>query len=144
MYWINSRALKNKLRSGDFSERDAIPYIIAQGILINLSFLGDSPETATSLITIGAGILGVILGTLFVFKKHDPNSNSSFLKKYVSLSWVVTIHCTLLLIPFLIVTILLAATTGAKDVIFEAAPATGAVLLCILYYVLLGKHISET
>lgn len=144
MYWINSRALKNKLRSGEFSDRDVIPYIIAEGILYNLSFIGDALNDTTSYVTIFAGILAVIFGTLFVFKKHDPNSNSSFLKKYFSLGWVVTVHCLIAVIPFTILTIILAVITGAKDLIFEAAPATGAILFFVLYYLLLGKHISET
>jgi len=145
MYWINTKQLKNKLRSGTFSDRDAIPYIIADGVLINLAYLGDSPDTAKSLVVIAVGILAVILGTWFVFNKHDPDSQSSFLKKYISLGWVVSVHCLLLFIPFLIVfAILLAAITGAREFVFEVAPTAGAIIFSILYYLLLGKHISET
>ena len=128
MYWINSRALKNKLRSGEFSERDAIPYIIAQGILINLSFLGDSPDTTNSLIAISLGILAVIIGTWFVFKKHAPNSNSSFLKKYVSLGWVVTIHCFLILIPVLFALAFLMVVLGASEFAMEIMPTAFVVI----------------
>lgn len=145
MYWINSRALKNKLRSGDFSDRDAIPYIIAEGILINLVLLlSGTPEGKTSLVSTVAGVLAVVLGTWFVFKKHNPDSSSSFLKKYLSLGWVVSIQFFLIFISILLLVLVPAIIWGITSINGELVANAAEIIFYFLYYLLLGKYISET
>lgn len=143
MYWIKIKSLKHDLKTGTFTERDAIPYVIAEGILFQLALIVGSEQSIFDLFNLIIGIVAIIIGTWYVFKLHDKDSASSFLAKYISIGWVVTIQCLLIFLPLAIAIIVPAAIMGSKFWI-----GLGGVIWCstlyLVYYYLLGKHISET
>lgn len=143
MYWMKTKSLKHDLQTGTFTERDAIPYIIAESILVQLALFGGSEHIVFDSLNIIIGIAAIITGTWYVFNKHDKDSASSFLSKYVSIGWVVTVQCLLMLFPLAIVITVPAMLIGNQfwigfcEIVFF-------VVFYLVYYYLLGKHISDT
>lgn len=143
MYWIKTKKLKEELRSGTFSERDAIPYVIAQGILIQLAIFCGTDKSMFDWFTFPFSIIALIVGTWYVFKKHNADSATSFLAKYVSLSWVVTIQCILIFTP-VAVAIILPGVIMENNLLIGAGGIVWNINFYLIYYYLLGKHIAET
>ena len=144
MYWINIKALKEDLISGDYQERDIIPYIIASGIMTSLGSIGGSDAGIFDLIAAIIGIIAIIFGTWYVFGQHKPNSQVSFLSKYISLGWVVGFRLFLTIIPIVIITVILTATRTNDESLVYGIGILVLIFYSIIYYLLLGKHISET
>ena len=143
MYWINIESLKADLQTGRFTERDAVPYIIADGILMSVFALADGYESPLDFLGAILGILAVIYGTWFVFNRHNSHSRSSFLMKYIALGWVVSIRCLLVLVPLIIVLTIPVAILGNAAWI-NLTSIIWAIIFYFVYYYLLGKHVSET
>lgn len=143
MYWIKIKKLKHELQTGSFTERDAIPYIIAGGILVALIPLTKTNGSVFDLIAVAYDILIIVLGTWYVFKQHNPDSASSFLAKYISLSWVVGFRCFLIFIPLMILSLIPVvvwvdkSTSGWFPLVWE-------IIFSVVYYYRLGKNVSET
>lgn len=142
MYWTNIKALKIDLSSGNYQERDIVPYIIADGILTALFSIGGSDTAVFDVINVIIGIVIIIVGTWYVFGQHQPNSQASFLTKYISLSWVVGFRLLIITIPLIIIGVFLTPLTAGTPLLYGYGILIG-VLYAIIYYLLLGKHISE-
>jgi hypothetical protein len=143
MYWVNINVLKIKLQTGQFKEIDAIPYIIADGILTCLAGLAGGYTSPLDLVTACIAITAIIYGTWHVFKKHNQNSESSFLTKYITLGWVVHWRCLLVLLPLIIIFTIPVAMLGNETWI-HITSSMWVIIFYFVFYALLGKHISET
>jgi len=144
MYWINIKALKEDLRSGDYQDRDIVPYIIASGIMTQLFSIGGSNAGIFDLIAALIGIIAIVSGTWYVFGQHKQNSQASFLSKYISLGWVVGFRLFLIIIPVVIIAVILTATRANDESLLYGIGILVLIFYSIIYYLLLGKHISET
>ena len=142
MYWIGIKKLKKDLREGTFSDRDAVPYLIAEGVLTELGLLAGSKSNIFDIVAAVIGIAALILGILFVYKYHNRSSRSSFLACYISMGWVLSIRYILLFLPLVVVAALLGA-------IFHSTALTESALLLLtvvyyfVYYYKFAEHISE-
>ena len=144
MYWLNLKSLKQDLRTGQFKDINAVPYIIAAGIMMifNIFFAGGY-SSPIDLLAFALAITAVVWGTWHVFKKHNENSESSFLMQYISLSWVVSLRCLLAFLPLIIILTIPIAIL-CNDIWINITGIVWSIIVQFVFYYLLGKHISET
>ncbi len=140
MYWINIKSLKDDLRSGNCKERSVIPYIIAEGILIQLLAIFGTEITLFDFFSFIICVIIIIFGTWYVFEKHNQNSATSFLVKYITLGWVLNIRLSLIMLPIFIPL----AIIINNRIMYHAILSVSGIIILIVYYRLLGKHIAET
>ena len=157
MYWIRTKKLKKQLRKGRITERQILPYLIAESICIQLTMMlipfalmlaVEAEQTLFNIYDLASEIIVIaafIIGIFYIFKKHQPASGSTFLQKYIPLSWVVAIQCLLggmlIAIPIFIN---IGILSKDPDHLQGIVGLISAVVFHTVYYKLLGKHIAET
>jgi hypothetical protein len=141
MYWLNIHALKSDLRAGQVSERDVVPYLIAEGILIQLSYLDGSGSSFFDYVDVLVGTAAVILGTWYVFNRH--RGGAPFLLKYITLGWVVGWRVLLVILPVFIVLALILGAMGGEGAVNFSTSLFGAVYW-YAYFRVLGDRIAES
>lgn len=137
MFWLDINALKAQLRSGEFKERDIVPYIVADGILSQVFGMGRASAAGVDLLARLVGVAAILIGTWHVFERHDPESAVGFLPKYVALGWVVGFRLFLVFLPVMVIGgFAFGGYSGAFLLLMGA-------LLWLIYYRQLGQCISE-
>jgi len=145
MYFVRYHPLKEKLRDGTLSEREALPYMILFCGL-NAAVFCMPRQTELNEADLVSALLGValaVLGVIYAYVKNGGNSGTGLIQKFVVLGWVVTFRCLLVFIVVMVVFFyfadlpLIMGKTGWYDVLvlggFE-----------VILYQRIGKHIADT
>ena len=114
-------------------------YVILMSIVAGFPF-GDM--NGWSVASGFASIVITIMGVLHLKKQNNDSFGNSFLTKYFSLGWVVTIRMLIVTIPAAVVIFALASIVGGDDAI-EPAVAVFTIAIEILFYWWLGLLIAE-
>lgn len=145
MYLINIKSLKKELINGPFTEKQAFQYLLAYLLFSNLVSL--LPDTTVNHWTIISGILYVIitfLGIIYCFKKNKGSTGESFLPRYFSLLWVVSLRMFFIwAIPSILGVLVIAQLRGtAQNGATWYSCLFGGIFVIILYW-RVGIHIGE-
>ena len=155
MYFFRTNALKEKLKTRTLTDREALPYVIMFGLvtLITIAFTrGDNSHYDLQwLMDLTEGLL-MILGIIYCYRRNGGSEGYDFVLKYMTLGWVIFIRCLLFLIPVIIIGSLIATfliyrfSSGEFEVLIELGLGELAwiVLFYVVYYLRLGKHLSDT
>ena len=142
MYFWNIKALKYQLAHDGLSQKDSLKY------LLFLSVIGATPIpkppffSDASIIHHLFGIVILMLGTIYCYKKNAGSIGIDFLSRYISLTFVVLIR----LLPFAVILGLIPMTgilPKLEDNIQETIMWTLLYLIVIFWYWRVGYHISE-
>lgn len=133
MYWLGIEELKAELRAGTLAERDMVSYLIAQGIVLQLS-LAEASANAFALVECVFGVLTTVFGTWYVFNLHVESSKSSFLQKFVTLGWVVSIRWVIFFLPLIVI---------AGCFLGDLGLALAGIAFSLVYFWRLGEHVAD-
>ncbi|MBQ4877981.1 hypothetical protein J8M21_12260 [Pseudoalteromonas luteoviolacea] len=99
MYFWNIWALKSDLRANLLTPRCDLKYLIA--ILILMSLRNTPTETSNSYdyLSLLFDVLMVVVGTWYCFKINDGNNGKDFLRRYLSICWVVGVRVLVCTVP---------------------------------------------
>ena len=104
MNWINLSDAENKLKNDEFSDNEALKYLIAIVILGSLVGFGVIERNILSFISVVLHIIISIWGILKVFKINELGDRKDFFKRYIVISWIIGFRLFLIslfvLIPF--------------------------------------------
>jgi hypothetical protein len=156
MNFISYQPLKEQLRNGTFTDRQALPYFILSSVL---SVPVPTSGTANSLdwVLTGCWVLITALGLLSAYRKNGGSEGIDFIKKFIVLGWIALVRWTLVFIPlFMIVVIAVIAIADPdgriggpldESVKAEATEWFHLIAPCIFMIVLfqrIGRHIKDT
>lgn len=146
MYFLRCSELKEKLSKRTLSEREALPYLIADSVLIAIamsSFLGGytSPNLWDFLRDVLA-VMTTVAGIIYAYKKNGGNNGYDFLQKYIVLGWVITWRWILIFIPLFFIFYMLFGDHESSS----STPLEIAFIFIaeIILYWRIGKHVSDT
>lgn len=149
MYIWNIGALKKKLASERFSDKELIPYIVLYAALSVVGgevsqYLSYEVDAWDYIGSVGAVIM-TIAGTVYCYKCNGGKNGTNFLLKYFSIGFVIGVRFFVYLIP---IGFLLGVYTG---IVFgqEGHPTNfldTLVMSCWygIQYLLMAKHIGDT
>ena len=99
MYFWDISALKEDLINNNWSEQADFKYLLA---LIVSYLLASFPFETSNIYDTYAWLVGLvftIVGTVVCFKKNEANDGQHFIRRYISISWVMTIKMIVFLMP---------------------------------------------
>ncbi len=154
MYFWNIKALKAQIKRGELDDRETLPYFIVSGLLFIFIFntLCMDPSNTKSniwdLLSIFVDMVLLVVGTLYAYKKNGGTQGENFIRKYIAISFVVSVRFFLFSILLLLFVALPIVTfffpswlnneaTDPFSVLFYTAWQT------LLYY-RIAKHVEET
>lgn len=146
MYFVKYHPLKARLSARSVSDREALPYLIMVYVINSLLVsLPDFQEYnfwdgVSAILTVAVTIGGI----LHVYRKNGGASGFDLIRKYVILGWVVTIRCLLAFIPVAIVFGLAEVAMGITSSDYGPQDVVLILLLQIIVYQRIGRHISDT
>ena len=153
MIWFDLKELERKISSDELSDKEAFHYVLAQAIVLALSFESSSWVDPFWLKFVGRALLVLITiwGLHKAYKANDEVDGRDFLKRYFAIRWVIGVRIVLvvLLFSFIIGGIVGIVTimSGGSDQIapsYRSLIATASVLLLeILSYVLIVNSIRR-
>ena len=104
MNWINLSDAENKLKNDEFSDNEALKYLIAFIILYTLIGFGVIESNFLGFISVVLQIIISIWVILKVFKINELGDRKDFFKRYIVISWIIGFRLFLIslfvLIPF--------------------------------------------
>ena len=90
MYFVQYNPLKQQLRNRTLSDRDALPYLILDGVVVALMGLNISSNglNALNVVSTLISVAIIIGGTFHVYDQNGGNEGFDLVRKYVVLGWV--------------------------------------------------------
>jgi hypothetical protein len=140
MYFWRIEELKARLRKSPLREREVLPYLLIFLVVNELASL--IPPSTMNFWDYAAVVCGAVLtifGTMYVYKMNGGNEGSHFLRRYLSLGWVVVIRVVAFALPGFAVLSLLFEQPRQTDAISFGYFAA----VWILLYQQLGKHVRD-
>lgn len=120
MIWLDIKTLEQKINENKLTEKDGLNYLLANAIVTVIGMISYSNyENTGKWITFLAVVLHIVIciwGLNAAFKANNQKDGRDFVKRYLAISWVVSIRL-LLIVLALTVGIglfmgIVAATTG--------------------------------
>jgi len=108
MIWFSLKKLEDKLKKFELTERDGYNYLFAFAILAVISDYALSEATTASTvkwinrIQYYGSLIITIWGLSKSFRQNESGDNKEFLKRFLSLAWVIGVRIFLILIPIAI------------------------------------------
>ncbi len=144
MYFFKIEPLKQKLRDGTLTEREALPYYLLMLALMGLVPLPEEHVIHVpyvhQLFTTALSLLGLI----YAFDQNGGRAGSNFLQKAILLGWVLGLRLIVCLFAIMFVA---AGVFVFMEVPTEPNPQVVLVVECVflfVFYLWLGKHLKDT
>ena len=153
MYFWNIEALKSDIKRGEFTDREAISYIVVSLFLYSLGtelivlFPAEAAHNVWDGVNSLLNIIIPVVGTLYAYKKNGGASGRDFANKYFSIGFVMGIRFLVYLIGVIFLLAIYWSFVVPDEV--DTIPTTWVEALlfsgwyAMLYYKI-GEHIGET
>lgn len=146
MYFVKYNPLKQKLGSRSLGDREVLPYLIVEGVVLALLTHDMSTEglhafTVVSMVLNTAIVIG---GTFHVYAQNGGKEGFDLVRKYVVLGWVVGFRVFLVCVPVLATIAYLLGVSNLDDTLKHMLLLICGVAVSIIYYQRLGRHIRDT
>ncbi|WP_152996235.1 hypothetical protein [Pseudoalteromonas sp. H105] len=102
MYFWKIESLKSDLREGNLTQSNDLKYLAGTLVLFVLASFPSDTVNLFDYFNILLGVLSVICGTALCFFANGGNQGSDFLRRYLSISWVVGIRLLVTTVPIFI------------------------------------------
>lgn len=144
MYFVSYHPLKHKLRTNSLSDREALPYLIIEAVLLSLASYssGDRLSNAYDFLSLCLTVITVIGGTYYVYLQNGGKEGFNLIQKFVVLGWVVSIRFAIVLIP--VVTVYIVIWLKLENPSFDLYTVLLGGAIRIIYFQRLGTHIRDT
>ena len=160
MYFWNIKKLKAQIIERPLTEREVLPYIIANALVYLLlmeliSYLYsfhevgavDMPYGFWEYLSIAFSIVMTIMGCVWLFRKNKTRSENYFLQRYTALGWVVMLRTTVFVLLASIILFFLAQMVASDffNKVFDSNISVFLFGLCfyLYFYWYFGKHLTE-
>jgi hypothetical protein len=152
MYFWNIEALKSDIKRGEFTDREAISYIVVSLFLYSLGtelivlFPAEAVYNVWDGVNSLLNIIIPVVGTLYAYKKNGGASGRDFANKYFSIGFVMGIRFLVYLIGVIFLLVIYWSFVVPDEV--DTIPTTWVEVLlfsgwyAMLYYKI-GEHIGE-
>lgn len=144
MYFFSIDSLKSDLAHGELNQSEDMKYVVATLILYTLGTMPvEAPNTLDYLSSfIGAVI--VLIGSLFCYWSNGGRTGEDFLRKYLSISWVVGVRLGLAVL-FLLFLVSIFIGAMSVNISYQTTPIdlTLMTLLSVFYFWRVNVHIKE-
>ena len=144
MYFWDIESLKHDLVNGNLNQISDLKYLVAT---VGALALGCLPYEATNSLDyyyVFINIALVAMGTVFCFHANGGDTGAEFLRKYLSISWLLTIKFVAILIPagvcFVYVMNYFAIPVSSETTLIEMFLFT---LISLFYYWKIGHHLRS-
>jgi uncharacterized membrane protein len=132
MIWINIKELESKISRNELTEKDSFNYLLATLILSIVSILLPTINGLNyeSLIHVLLSVIITVLCLCRIYRLNEKADNKDFLKRLISINWVVRVRLTIYYLIFTFIYIQffsLSDSRGLALVIFSF-------LLNVLFY----------
>lgn len=146
MYFFKYQPLKERLKNRMISDREALPYLLLFGGLeaLVLSMPASSETNKWDVIERILYVIVTMAGILYVYRKNGGSTGYDIIHKFVVLGWVVAVRYFIFVLPvagLIYFTAYYYGLSGEKTTVFDAVFS---IVLSIIYYERLGRHISDT
>ena len=160
MYFWNIKKLKALIVERPLTEREALPYIIANALMYLLlteliSYLYSFHEVSAVAISYGFwdylsvafSIVITIMGSIWLFRKNKVQSENYFLQRITALGWVVMLRTTVFVLLASIILFFLVQIIASDffNKIYDSNINVFLFGLCfyLYFYWYFGKHLTE-
>jgi len=144
MYFWDIESLKHDLVNGNLNQISDLKYLVAT---IGVLALGCLPYEATNSLDyyyVFINIALFVMGTVFCFHANGGETGAEFLRKYLSISWLITIKFVAVLFP---AGVLFVYVMNDFGIIVSSETTLIEVFLCTLislfYYWRIGHHLKS-
>ena len=146
MYFVQYNPLKQQLRNRTLSDRDALPYLILDGVVVVLLGLNISSDGLNAFNVVSTFLSAAIIigGTFHVYEQNGGNEGFDLVRKYVVLGWVAGIRVFLASIPVFLILGILIGLGNVDDAFSEFLIMCCAATIEFIYYQRLGRHVRDT
>lgn len=102
MIWINIKKLENKISKNELTDKDSYKYLLATLILSIISILVPTINgwNYASLIHVFLSVIITVFGLQRLYKLNEKADNKDFLKRLISITWVVRVRLTIYYLVF--------------------------------------------
>ena len=144
MYFVQFKPLKEKLRRRNLTDSEVLPYLVLYFACWTL--FEAIPVSAGSFNRFGGLLIAlevtfVMCGIVYTYSRNDGNQGFDFFRKFIVLGWVLTVRFTIAIMLFVVFIILLSKISGTD---IRVQHSVLSVVLTVLYYLRLGKHVGDT
>jgi hypothetical protein len=103
MYFYSINKLKDRLKSGQLSERESVPYLIISAAFIALfAYFPSPPENLWDYVSLSISLALAILGTIWLYQKNGGSDGKDFIYRYIILGFVVIVRYITAMLPVII------------------------------------------
>ena len=139
MYFVRYQPLKTQLRERLLTDRETLPYLIADTVL---AYHSGDPDIVPAILRSLVAVWGIV----YVYKQNGGNSGFDLIRKFIVLGWVVAFRFLLFAIPILLV---FTSVAERQNMLLEWLTKTGTTIilgLCIgiIFFQRIGRHIRDT
>ena len=146
MYFVQYNPLKEKLRRQSLNDRDTLPYLILNGVVVALMGLNISSDglNAFNVVSTFISVAIIIGGTFHVYDQNGGKEGFDLVRKYIVLGWVVAIRVFLASIPVFLILGVLIGLGNLDDAFSDFLIMCCGAAFKFIYYQRLGKHVRNT
>jgi len=142
--WWRIEGLKSQLSARPHTDREILPYTVANGALVGLSFTFP-PANPNVWDTLGGVVAAplIVLGVLWAYRQNGGHAGRDFLQRYFTIGWVTSIR--LLPVVLLAAAVLFVIKGAPADETLQTTSVDVLVTAALVgvYYQRVGSHMKQ-
>ncbi len=146
MYFWQIQSLKQDLARELPSQRDQCGYALASALLYTVALTpmaSDGPVPLVGWVIYAVELIGVIAGTVYVYRANGGDAGRDFAVRYLSLCWVTSVRFIVGLVGALFLAATSLAFAGPWEEAWDRLLGFGVTLWVVLFYWRLGVHMRD-
>ncbi len=146
MYFLRMNALKQDLARELPSQRDQCGYALATALLYTVWLVpmaSDGPGPLVDWVIYAVELVGVIAGTVYVYRANGGDAGRDFAVRYLSLGWVTSVRFIVGLILCVVPAAIVLEFAGIPEEAMDWLFGIALTLWVVLFYWRFGAHMRD-
>lgn len=150
MYFVRYHTLKERLREGSLSDREALPYFLLFFAGLTVVHVVPTGEEFNEfdMVSGGLSVIFAIGGVLYAYEQNGRKKGFDLIQKFIVLGWVVSFRFLLVFLAGGIILFIVWAALGIGETTETIATSGFDVLVValveLIFYQRIGRHIRDT